>query len=130
MKYLQMIQILIFRLISTCCPYLLEDLRIAATLTSGTPASDSAHGASIVLLMVSREANGGNVFIEGNRLSQLQQADIILNSPGIILLMHLHSLDSNINLRCKYSAVSGQAINYIIHLKMYIFPTDDSSTLA
>jgi hypothetical protein len=86
-------------------PYLLEDLSKAATLSGGTPASDSAHGTSIILLMVSREANGGNVFIEGNSLSQFQQADVILSSPGIILLMQLHSLDSNINLESTYMAI-------------------------
>ena len=80
-------------------PHLLENLGKAATLSGSSPASDSAHGATRVLLMVSRETNGSNVGVEGHRGGKLQQADVVLNGPGIIRLMQLHSLDSNINLQ-------------------------------
>jgi hypothetical protein len=88
------------------CIYLLEDLGEAAALSGGAPTSDSANGASIILLMVSRPANGANMLVEGHSLSQLQQADIILNSPGVILLMQLDSLDSNINLEASYMVIN------------------------
>jgi hypothetical protein len=87
------------------CIYLLEDLGKAAALSGGTPTGHSANGASSILLVVSRPANGANMRIEGHSLSQLQQADIVLNSPGIVLLMQLDSLDSNINLEASFVVI-------------------------
>jgi len=78
--------------------HLLEDIGKASALSGGAPASDSTHGATRVLLMVSGEANSGNVGVEGNRGVKLQQADVILHGPRVIRLMQLHSLDSNIYL--------------------------------
>jgi hypothetical protein len=81
--------------------HLLEDLGETAALGGGAPAGDGAHGAAGVLFHVGGEADGAHVLAEGGRLGQLQQADVILDRPAVIVLVQLHGLHGNILLHTR-----------------------------
>ena len=66
---------------------LLEGVGEVSTLGGGAPAGDGAHGSLVVLGSSAGESNGGNMGAHGGGALKLQQADVVQDVEGVIVLV-------------------------------------------
>ena len=67
---------------------LLEDTGQRSALGGGSPSGNGAHGSFGVLLVGGGQADGGNMGSHGGGSLKLEQTDVVVDVPAIVVLVH------------------------------------------